>query len=558
MRDTVGDSADQRGDDATCHSQPALVYCRVSTKGQEQDGTSLDSQEVAGVRHAEELGFRVGRVTREIFSGAELWDRPLLARDRADLKAGRFAALISYSTDRLSRDPIHLSLIAEECERANVALIFVTEPLDDSDEGQLLRFVKGYANKKEREKIRERSLRGKHTRVLSGKVPNMGPELYGYRRDKAAGVRVVHEPEAVVIRRIFVLVVDEKRSYRRIAQMLNAEQVPAPGAARVSAHDPNRRVFWNSSSVMRIIRNPAYKGEGIAWQWRRQARPGHSYALVKRPDDEQVRLPAGVVPAIVSIDIWEQAQAAVHAQLGDRTRNESVPYLLRGVIYCGRCHRKMWPSWRRRAGRNPDVKVRTYRCASYNAHTGPCGAPTVDAEACEAAVWDKVAAVLRNPETIQAEVERRAALGPDATLMADLETARREAMRCENAQARLLQKFASADAGNDFPWELVEREVKRLESEKARWQRTIREVEEHLARRQMKDVQLEQVAAYCARVGANLDRFGFAEKRLALEGLAIQATIRDRTPEISGSIPIDMPDDVESLISPGSPHRWGR
>ena len=74
----------------------------------------------------------------------------------------------------------------------------------------------------------------------------------------------------------------------------------------------------------------------------------------------------------------------------------------------------------------------------------------------------------------------------------------------------------------------------------------------------MKDVQLEQVAAYCARVGANLDRFGFAEKRLALEGLAIQATIRDRTPEISGSIPIDMPDDVESLISPGSPHRWGR
>jgi len=86
----------------------ALIYCRVSTRNQEQEGTSLESQADVCIRHAEALGYMVGRVTQEVYSGAELWDRPMLARDRADLKAGEFQALVAYATDRLSRDPIHL------------------------------------------------------------------------------------------------------------------------------------------------------------------------------------------------------------------------------------------------------------------------------------------------------------------------------------------------------------------------------------------------------------------------------------------------------------------
>src|SRR5438105_4744802 len=94
----------------------AIIYCRVSDKVQEQHGTSLDSQEREGVAHAAALGYTVGRITREVYTGAELWDRRKLSRDRADLKSGQFTALICYSTDRLSRDPIHLAILAEECE----------------------------------------------------------------------------------------------------------------------------------------------------------------------------------------------------------------------------------------------------------------------------------------------------------------------------------------------------------------------------------------------------------------------------------------------------------
>ena len=40
------------------------------------------------------LATRVGRVTKEVYSGAELLDRSLLSRDRADIRARMFQAVI--------------------------------------------------------------------------------------------------------------------------------------------------------------------------------------------------------------------------------------------------------------------------------------------------------------------------------------------------------------------------------------------------------------------------------------------------------------------------------
>src|SRR5437868_5779200 len=93
----------------------ALVYCRVSTQKQEDEGTSLDSQAAACVAHAEKLGYRVARVTKEVYSGAELFDRPKLALDRADIRAGMFQAVVVYAIDRFSRNVAHLAILSEEC-----------------------------------------------------------------------------------------------------------------------------------------------------------------------------------------------------------------------------------------------------------------------------------------------------------------------------------------------------------------------------------------------------------------------------------------------------------
>jgi len=66
---------------------PALIYCRVSTKAL-AEGTSLDSQQALCIAHAERLGYTVARVTQEVHTGAELFERPKLTSDRADVRVG--------------------------------------------------------------------------------------------------------------------------------------------------------------------------------------------------------------------------------------------------------------------------------------------------------------------------------------------------------------------------------------------------------------------------------------------------------------------------------------
>src|SRR5689334_25136327 len=112
---------------SSAHSN-AAIYCRVSTRQQAEDGCSLDSQEVACRRLAAAQGFTVTQVFKEDFPGTEL-ARPLLDQLRSGLKSGAYAAVFCYATDRLSRSPVHLALIAEECQKCDVELVFVTEPL---------------------------------------------------------------------------------------------------------------------------------------------------------------------------------------------------------------------------------------------------------------------------------------------------------------------------------------------------------------------------------------------------------------------------------------------
>ncbi|HEX9414263.1 MAG TPA: recombinase family protein, partial [Ktedonobacterales bacterium] len=91
----------------------AAIYVRVSTSGQEQDGTSLVTQEQYCRAWVTERGGIVPdeQVYVEVHSGAYLWERPQLTRLRAAMRAAAFDVLVVYAIDRLSREQDHLGLI---------------------------------------------------------------------------------------------------------------------------------------------------------------------------------------------------------------------------------------------------------------------------------------------------------------------------------------------------------------------------------------------------------------------------------------------------------------
>jgi site-specific DNA recombinase len=101
----------------------------------------------------------------------ELWHRPKLQKLRESIRAREVDVVIAYAIDRLARDPTHLGVLISEAEHNGVEVAFVTEQLDDTREGALIRFVRGYAAGVEHEKIRERTMRGRRSRVLDRGKP---------------------------------------------------------------------------------------------------------------------------------------------------------------------------------------------------------------------------------------------------------------------------------------------------------------------------------------------------------------------------------------------------
>ncbi len=144
------------------------VYCRVSSAGQE-DNSSLDTQEAACRAHAAERGWAVVAVYREVHTGAEIFERPQLSRLRDAMRHGGFDVLVVHALDRLSRKQTHQGLILAEAEHAGVEWDSVTEDIDNSPTGQILRAVIGGMAELERLKIVERTMRGRRARVEAGK-----------------------------------------------------------------------------------------------------------------------------------------------------------------------------------------------------------------------------------------------------------------------------------------------------------------------------------------------------------------------------------------------------
>ncbi len=502
----------------------AAIYCRVSTTAQSEEGTSLASQEAACRAHAASLGYSIGPIFTDVHSGADLFGRDGMVAMLHAVKQREVGIVIAYALDRLSRSQIHFGLIYSEANHAGVPIDLVTEKLDDSPVGRFVMAANSFSAEIEREKIRERSMRGKKTRIQSGKLHNHSAELYGYRRDKDVGIRLVYAPEAAVVRRIFDAVASDGMAVRTLARTLNADDVPAPSAGK-RAYKDGRVCKWNPSTLYRILTEPAYKGETILWR-RRSRGSGKMWAY--RDESEWVLLPEGTTPPIVAGEAWDAAQARLAATTAAQTRNTARPYLLRGMLYCSVCGCRMHSS--------PEHGRLTYRCSSRDRLGAPCGGSRVPGADVEAWAWEHIEAILRDPSTIIAEVERRRLNGPDVTLLATRETASRMLAKLERQRERLVRRYAEAE-NDTFPWELVEREISRVESERRTAQAALAEIDARIAEQERSIVQLDEVRTYFDRVGVNLGGADFATKRNAVEALVERIEANGREWTLIGSIP---------------------
>ena len=219
-----------------------VVYCRVSTLEQGRDGTSLDTQEAACRAYAAQRGWTVVAVHREVHTGAEVFERPELTALREAMRRGEFDVLLVHALYRLSRKQTHQGLILSEAEHAGVAWESVTEDIDNSPQGQILRAVIGGMAEMERLKIAERTVRGRKARAHSGKLSGNALR-YGYRwRDETKAACDVDPVTGPIVARVYGEAI-AGTAIRRIALGLTQDGIPtAKGGSK-----------WSSSSIGTIL-----------------------------------------------------------------------------------------------------------------------------------------------------------------------------------------------------------------------------------------------------------------------------------------------------------------
>lgn len=161
-----------------------IIYVRVSDPSQ-VEGTSLDTQEDKCREYAAREGYEVARIFREEGVSAKMMQRPEFseALEYLKTKQGKIKFFIIYKIDRISRNVEDQFEILKALREAGAEMRSVSENIDTTPAGQLLRNML-WAFADFDNKIRaERCFNGSVARFKQGYWTHLAPPGYVMVRD---------------------------------------------------------------------------------------------------------------------------------------------------------------------------------------------------------------------------------------------------------------------------------------------------------------------------------------------------------------------------------------
>jgi len=394
----------------------AAIYARVSSERQKEDGT-IASQTALLLEYAQSHDLTVPAewiFEDEGYSGAVL-ARPALERLRDLAAEGQIQTVLIYSPDRLSRKYAYQVLLMEELARHGVETIFLKSAGGQTPEERLMLQFQGMIAEYERAQIAERSRRGKRHRAKSGCVNVLSGAPYGYRYVKktehSQACYVVQDSEAATVRQVFAWYAREGWSIGAITRQLNAQGVATRFGKRP----------WERSTVWAILKNPAYAGKACFGKTESCARQkitrplrqkgGYARRCSAKKTRERGQWIEIAVPALVSEETFALAQERLAENKRLSPRNTKEPTLLQGVLVCEQCGYGLY----RTSTRTTRQQIKYYRCLGsdrYRHLRGPvCTCRPIRQDYMDAVVGEEILRLLRAPELIRAELERRRAEG---------------------------------------------------------------------------------------------------------------------------------------------------
>jgi site-specific DNA recombinase len=284
-----------------------LGYVRVSrVAGRGDDLVSPEIQRRKIEEWAALHDVQIVRWFDEIDQPGSRLDRPLFQEALALCEAGEAHGIAVYRLDRFARSVVHGLQCIRRLEETGARFVSVSEGFDaGTDVGRLVLTILFAFAELELSKIAQSWSDAVTQAIAAGKYISAKPPV-GYRKGEDG--RLIVDPDvAPIIRQAFQLRARGK-SYRELAEYLDSTGI---NTAWGSPH-------WSASTAGKILTNRAYLGE---------ARQGD---LVNDKAHEP----------IVTTKEWEAAQPGERIVLPNEARRSAL-CVLRGVLVCGGCGRKM-------------------------------------------------------------------------------------------------------------------------------------------------------------------------------------------------------------------------
>ena len=278
----------------------AVIYARYSSDNQREE--SIEGQVRECIAFAERKGYTVIHTYIDrALSGTRADNRPEFQQMISDSTLREFQYVIVWKIDRFSRDKFDSVKYKYALKSSGVSVIFATEPIDGSPEGQMMESVFEGISVYYIKDLAQKTSRGMTENAIKGKF-NGGTLTFGYTIDENHHFQL--DPvNAPIVLDVFTRY-SEGETIRSILDGINSKM--SNNGRKFTYHFLN----WT-------LNNRRYLGE---------------YKFQDTVNNE-------AIPPIVTQELFDKCQHRlnVNKHKAGSFKNNKEKYLLTGKIFCGNC-----------------------------------------------------------------------------------------------------------------------------------------------------------------------------------------------------------------------------
>ncbi|MBA2288563.1 MAG: recombinase family protein [Ktedonobacteraceae bacterium] len=323
---------------------------------------------------------------------------------------------------------------------------------------------------------------------------------------------------------------DKGMNTKKIAEILHKQGVPTGKEAQ-----------WTVASTAWLLKDRSVVGEAPVYVYETSKEPGGKKITKKKPQDEWVYLPEGVIPPILvmedgkpNIAQFERVQKRLEGNQKNATRNNRHPenHLLRGgYAKCGYCGGNMTTSMqgkRRRA---------IYCCSTAGNMDGRCKENNFTlAEKLDSCAWSVAKEIIGDPSIVDKAVEDRKTKDPNAERR---EYIIGELSKNKASRARLMSRLEDEDLDDETYTEIKHRLKELVDMKRGYENELSKEINVHAEWMKTQE-RLKHFHKRCQEMREQLDDPGYEPdyqfKREVIEFFGIVARVRKTDNELEINI----------------------